>query len=481
MIASTGAIGTVSASNSELDWSEALAPDPRIEGATVEVAELDGSMGDLDYVDNDGATRSLTEWGLRLRSEAPSGEEDDPNNPVSLRADNIDAATYTDYPRGVEDDDEEPVSALDAANWDDAGGLTATDSGSSIQFSGDAGDSAMLDLSAIDGVIDSGIERRMLQTVVNVSDVTDGMDVEISDGTNSITERIAETVEHGVVTQTQVGDLDGSGDLDSISEITITAVGGALDAELVGLDVERESKLTFGSQEEIETDEDGDEELVVNDVEEPSGWFEITSLETRGTNLDGAVDDVRFDIEGVAEQLSPDQVAVEFSDAPASRSASRQMDLAVEYQIPSGFDLDWISVGSLEDTASFPSGNYLGVELLEDAEISEIEDPFDLGDDAVELGEEFDMGEEIDISGQAGVDPAPGVGSILHYSVLLSDDQEDMLMGSGGGWFGAGGGSSDDGGLSGTLRGFVVMIAAIGGGAVAWLRSRGRTLGIGGS
>lgn len=482
-IASAGMMGSVSASNQEIAWDSDLAPEPMIEGARVEVAEISESMGDLQFVDNDGATRSLAEWGARLRAEAPSGVEDDPNNPVAVRADNIDAETFTEYPRGVEDDNEEPVSALDAANWTTSG-MTVSDSGSDLSLDASAaGDSATLDLSAISGVIDSGVERRVLQTVISVSSLGgSGIELSISDSSaNSVTETIAGAVGDGIVTQTQLGDLTDSDLLEDISEITITSVGGGSTATLSGFDVERESMLTFGVREATELNDNDEEELITEDVTEPSGFYSITSLSSIGSQLSGRIDDVRFDIEFIASELPTDNVAVEFSDAPSSRSANRQMDLAVEYQLPSGFDLDWMSVGSIMDTGSFPAGNYLSVELLEDAEISEIEDPFDLGDSATALGDEYDIGDEIDISTVAGVDPAPGVGSILHYSVLLSEDQESMLSDAGDGWFGAAGGSSDSGGLLGTLRGFVLMIAGVGGAAVAWLRARGRTLGIGGS
>jgi hypothetical protein len=476
-IAGAGSIGMVSASNTELDWSASLAPDPRIEGAEVEVSEVAEGMSDLDYVDNDGAERSLAEWGGILRPEAPSGE-DDPNNPVSVRADKIEASTFTAYPRDVTDDNDDPISALDSANWSTSG-MSVSDAGDALALdAGAAGDSATLDLSSIEGVIDTGIERRVLQTIANVSALGgSGIELSVGDGTNSVTETIASSVSSGIVTQTQLGELTGAGDLADISEITITAVGGSASLELHAFDIERESELAFGTQEITETNDDGDEETVEEDVIEPSGYYQITSLETLGSSLSGRVVDARFDVEFAVEELPSDMVETEFSDAPASRSATRQLDLAVEYQLPSAFDLEWLSTGSLMDTGSFPSGNYLGVELLEDADVSEIEDPFDLGDSASDVSGQYEIDAEVDLSSQTSISPAPGVGTIIHYSVLLSEDQESMLAGGGSGWFGAAGGSAGgDGGLLGSFRGFILMIAGAGGALIAWLRARGRTL-----
>lgn len=479
-VASGGMIGSAVASNNAVDWSSDLAPMIRIEGSEVVVAETTEEMSELDFTNNDGEIESLMDYGAVLRRVAPSGNEDDPNNPVEIRADEIDAETFTAYPRDVTDSNDDPVSALDATNWSTSG-ATVSDAGDSLSFSASAaGDSATLDLSAIEGEVESGIERHTIHTVASITSITDGVDITLRDGSgNSVTERIAASVAEGIVTQTAIGNLTDGGLLEQIAEVELVAVGGAAEMELIGLDLEREGKLVYGKQQATETNDDGEEELVTNDLYEPSGYTGITSISSIGSALNTSISNIRYYVDVIAAEISSENVSARFTDAPASRSASRQLDLTIELEIPTAFDLEW-TMGTVMDTGSFPSGNYRMVEILDGEELEDLDETFDLGDSATEITGDYSLDTDID---PIALNPAPSQSSLISYSILMSEDQESMLKaesGSGGGFFGGAGGSSGGGGLFGTLRGFVLMIAGIGGAAIAALRARGRTLGIGG-
>jgi hypothetical protein len=478
-VASVGMMGSAVASNNALNWSSDLAPDLRIEGSSVVVAETTAEMSELDFTNNDGEVESLMDYGAVLRRVAPSGNEDDPNNPVEIRADQIDAETFTAYPRDVTDSNDDPVSALDATNWSTSG-ATVSDAGDSLSFSASAGgDTATLDLSAIEGVIDSGIERHVIHTVASITSVGTGVDITLRDGSgNSVTETIGAQVADGIVTQTAIGELTDSGLLEQISEVELVAVGGAAEMELIGLDLEREGKLLYGRQQATETNDDGEQELVTNDLYEPVGYTAITSISSIASDLNELLGDVRYHVDVIAEEISSDNIASQFTDAPASRSASRQLDLTIELEIPTAFDLEW-SMGTVMDTGSFPSGNYRMVEILDGEELEDLDETYDLGDSATEITGDYSLDTDVD---PIALNPAPSQSSLISYSILMSEDQESMLKAGSGdtSFFGGAGGSSGGGGLLGSLRGFVLMIAGVGGAVIAALRARGRSLGIGG-
>jgi hypothetical protein len=471
--------GGVSAMNSAIAWDSDLAPDPRIPNSTVTIDTVESSMSALDFTNNDGETENLSGYGVQIEPPTEADSNDDiefqPHNPVTIRADLIDSDQFTAFPRDAtredSDGDTVDVSGLDAAEW--SGSMSVSDDGDALSLSAAAaGESATLDLTALDSRIDSGAERRVIFTVASVSSLGgSAVEIAVEGGSgNSVTETLADATGNGIVTQSKIGELSGASNLDGISSVTITAVGGGADLTLHGLDLERQSTVALGTQESITQDDDGNDQIETQDVEEPSGSVSITSLSSIAIGYN-AIESVEFAVEFVASELPPEQVSVEFVDAPSARSVDRAMNLAVEFAIPSAFDLSW-SLGSLTDTGFVQSSQLIAVEAADDVEIADLDDPLDMPDSATDETSNYALGEDVTIS---SVTPSPGVSTTISYETLLTTDQEASLSDSGG-FFAAGGGGGGGGGLSGSLRGMVFAIAGIGATIIAWLRARGASL-----
>lgn len=271
--------------------SEPLDPDAEV-----------GSGDPLAYVADDGTETTLTATGYAVR-ERPA--EDEPHNPLSLSADRIDTAEFTDFPRGVTDSDDNPISALDAAYWTlSSSSISATNTtpesgGSGLTISASGLSSGTTETARFtDVAVDSGALRKQLQVGVNIVSLASGTTVEIAaegkggtqataviDPAATDTSRIdliANATGTGIVYQVQLGELVS--DMDGVNAIEIAINDADAEIELFALNTERESAWTLG---ETEVWNSEDEVIETNTIEEPSGTYSIATFDSLDEVFEG--------------------------------------------------------------------------------------------------------------------------------------------------------------------------------------------------
>ena len=472
----------------QLDRDSEYAHNPTLSG-TVTIAQHDRQVFDspLAYIDDSGDTVSLAAAG----GVVATGEEGKPHNPISLRADRINAEEFRAFPRGETfqntDGDDEDLSALDAQHWTtdesgSAGSLTVENTSAASE--GDAlrvatsgqTDTDVATATFSDFEISSGEQRKRLQLVASIDALDDPtvVYVRVRDASDAVNEAwidtnadstaagtIATGTDAGVVYQTQLGDL--AGDLDTIEEIEIAIEDGNADLTIAGLNLERESEWSFGTREF----ENADEELETETIEEPTGAYSITSIDSLDENVFNSVSiaNVDIDVEFKAGEIGERGVLEhEFSDAERYDQDSRLDDL-VGWDLPSAYDLSYGTL-TFNDTVKYPSGRYLEVAYQTGLdELPALDDDRDSWTDATGTYESGSIGDEITLS--ADVSGGEIIG--WYADVLMNSNEQDDATTSGG--IGGGAAGSAGGWFSG-VRG-ILMSAVIGVGSwMAWMRSK---------
>lgn len=445
--ATASGAGGVSAQETtgELNFGSDFVQDPWIEGTTT-VAEVDReSMGELDFVADDGTESSLAEMGGVL---APRDEEDQPHNPIRLRGDLIHSNEYTSFPRDETftnaDDEEEDLNAVDATHWtvDESGTtgsltlntVTSDPDGDALEVQAVNADGDIGTATFTDFEISSGEMRKYLQLVVNVRDLPSATTVTFvvrdSDGDertariDSAADRsedgvVANEVADGVVFQTQVGDLNGSAEMNTIEEFEIQVENGDVDLLLSAINLERESRWEYGTQEYLNSDEEVDTQTMY----EPAGQFAITSLDTLGSRFDSAtLGDVEYDVHYYARELPSENINFEFSDAERYDQEYR-FEAVYNFEIETHYDLGH-QLDRLADEQLYPSSRYLATEIVTDQdEQVALEDVEDL--DWTDVSTEYDgsIGDE----GELSTALSAGTVDAVHFDILVKEDErEDM-------------------------------------------------------
>lgn len=470
---------------SGLDFDSGLVQRPRITGS-VTVATHEEDFEALDYVDDNGNHVSLRDLGAVI---APREDEDTPHNPISLRADRFLVDEYTAFPRGVTEEDadgnEVDVSALDASHWatdasGTAGSLTVEDDGDALRVaaSGQAsGDVAIATFAHSDFAIDSGEARKFLQTVLDIVELGSATIVDVivrdSSGTEVTTTidtdadpdadaTIATSTATGHVYQQQLGDLANGSSLETIEEVEIQIADGDADFTLNGLNLDRESAWSFGTEEYL----NADDELDTRDVEEPSGSFSIVELASMDDVLrSGPIEDVSYEIELQASELPGATVDYEFVDTSDVYDRPRRFRGLFAFDVETAYDLSW-SLGDLVDDVLFPSGRYVEVGFA--AGESEVPTLDDVDDDSVSLTDRTNTYKDASIEDEVVLSSSISSGSVtaVYVDVTVSEDEEDSIVSSGA--VGAGAAQSD-GWFSG-VKGTMMMIGAAVAGMAAWFR-----------
>ena len=366
-LAMAAGVGTASAQSSTvLDYSSDLTPAPWLTGsATIET--ITPEMSDLGYINDEGENVNLNDAGAIV---APREDEETPHNPVRIRADRIASGEYTDFPRGEtydEDSDgeaETDVRAVDATHWTtdesgSAGTMTVEDASEDalrVSTSGQtAGDTAITTFT--DFTIGDGEARRYLQLVQNIDLLESGaiVTVRIRDaagntveamidpsGDTSNDEIIAVEQGTGVAYQTQLGDLTGGTDLDTIEELEIEVAEANADVVFHGINLERESRWSYGTREFV----NADDEIETKTMREPVGYTGIASVDDlRETFPDADINGVEYDVEFHAEETPTDWWDIEVSEAERSDFPQR-LEIAGGFEIPSAYELS-ISIDNL--------------------------------------------------------------------------------------------------------------------------------------
>jgi len=197
-------------------------------------------------------------------------------------------------------------------------------------------------------------------------------------------------VQLGELSTTSGGNGDGLQDYDSL-EISISEANA--DVTFYGLNLERETKWTFGDQEYTNSDS----ELDTQTLEEPTGTFDITSLSTLPDVFSSAtLADVKYDVEFRAAGLPSDQVDFEFKDAPKYNYESR-FEVVYGWELPSAYDLSYSSE-SLEDEVMLPGSRFVDARFA--SGVSELPDLSDVEDiDWTDRSDKYgSVGDEIVLS-----------------------------------------------------------------------------------
>ncbi|QHS17200.1 twin-arginine translocation signal domain-containing protein [haloarchaeon 3A1-DGR] len=491
--ASVVGAGTVSA-QAALNFESGLVQAPYLEGTvTVETVHVGGttrdgeddidSMGVLDYIADDGSLASLKDAGTVI---APREDESTPHNPVTLRADRIDAEDFRSFPRGEtydEDGDgdaETDVSALDATHWTtDASGSTGTidvtdaDDALSVVVSGQAsGDVATATFT--DFSIGDGEQRKYLQLVANVNSLPSGTSATLSvideDGDAKAFDidpsadpdantTIATATGSGQVFQVQLGEISTSGSGDgtfaNIEKVELSVSDADLDVELHALNLDRETQWSFGTNEYTNSDD----ELETQTLHEPNGEFSIVGIDDVSVPLaEATLRNVTSDVRVEASEIPADDVNSEFSDASDYGGYSDLHETIFGFDLPSAYEISW-AISSMMDEIRFHSGDrYLSAEFATGLdEVPTVEDVEDIDwTDRRSTYADGSKGDEVSVSSTVSASEIAAV----HFEVLLESGEkgsiESVPMGGPTG--------REGGGLLSTIMGPVgALLSAIGG------------------
>lgn len=364
LAAATGAAATIGASPAAartgdniggLDYSSDLAPDPEIL-MQLTISEHEAGTGDLSFTDDSGDTRSLQSEGFVLQTADRDADPMESLNPITLSAADIKAEEYELFPRGETytdaDDDEQDLNWYEAQHWTTSGLSLTEGSGTSLQLSASAGgDSATL--SDVD--ISSGVDRKVLQLVLDLS--AGSLDVEIEDSTGSVaTKSITATGETSIIIQTRVGDLSTS--LDDIAAVRFSSPGGSTDAEIYALNLDRESEWEWGEEQYLDTSGD-DDELDTQEVTPSSGTFSIKSLDTLPDYFrEAPITNKQLKVKQVARELPAEDVWIRAPELPDVSSYDRSLQIYYQFTTPSVYDIEGVSRSSVEYETGWPDDRY---------------------------------------------------------------------------------------------------------------------------
>ena len=448
------------AAASDLNFSSGLVPNPRVE-ADVTIGEHDRSQMSrvTEYINDNGDLADLANEGGRVQERDDS---DSPHNPITLRADKVDATELRAFPRGVTYDsdgdgsDDSDVRALDATHWTKdvsgtAGTMTVEDAKSpadktalrittASQTSGDVAIASFSDFSLTDGE-----NRKYLQLAVTVDSLPSGSVIRVravdEDGDykeavidpsadSTATSTIATATGPAQVYQAQFGDLalNGSGTWNNIESLEVHVEDANPDITLTALNVERESAWTFGTEEFV----NADNEVDTRTVREPSGSYSITGVDTLGSEFDAStLVDVQAALAFEPSGAPAEQVDYVFEDVDRY-SYERRYKAAMGVQLPTAYDLSYANE-TLADTLAHPSDRHLKVEYVvgTGGEWPTVDSHDDYSwTDKTSTYDNSSIDSDVTLSTS---DPAPDKEIVAYYDVLVTADEEESMTASSGG------------------------------------------------
>jgi hypothetical protein len=485
----------------DLDFSADVTHKPWTQ-ETVTVAEVDGDMGQLQYVADDGEVADYQDHGYAV-ARRPENDSDVPvaHNPVTLDAASIDGDEYAAFPRGATYDDDADSSTDEVAvEWHEADHWsTSNATNGSISVSEGDRDSltfeaagmisgetvkATFDLSSVassDATITEGMSRKFLQLVQDLTLPTSstvefalidsaGSEVTVvadPSGDGAAVDVIATTGATAHVAQPRVGDVEDKQGvtLDDIQQVEVrltAAADGANAATTVhGLNVQRETAWTYGDREFVNSDD----ELETETVEEPSGEFSIVSLASLrdGAFADATVRGVTYSVEQRADKLPDSDVLAREVDA-SRYDYDHRLEVVCRFEGPTAYDLSR-SISKFLDEQLLPSSRYLTVEVA--TGVGELDDWDDV--DSVSWtskGSSYDsLDKKIELlTGLAVADE--GIAIKLQFG--LDAERFDAMTDSGPA---VAVGASSGGGLSGKIDRFKTILMGLAAGGAIWFRS----------
>ena len=474
------ATGGVAAAEGEVNFATDAVHAPRVE-KDVAIAEHTEEMSSaLEYVNDSGETVSLADDGAAIASRAA---DDEPHNPVTLRADRFATAEYRDFPRGETftnaDGDEEDLSALDAQHWTEdasgsAGSLTVetveaanNEDALRVAASGQgAGDTVVAGFS--DFSIDSGVARKYLQLVVGVDQLASGAvaTVRLIDSAGQTIEAvvdssadagavgtIATATGPAVVYQAQLGEF--STELDDVVELEVEISEADADLEIAALNLERESRWEYGSQEVLNSDD----EIEETTVREPAGEFSITSFDgLPDVFASSRIHDLGVSVEFRAEELSEGDRRVRWGDAGPYDYPNR-LETLVGYELPTAYDLSY-SGGRAVDEVLYASSRYRDTDGVGFARLDELPTWSEVDDDEVSFTDRTSLYVDASIGDDVELTPSVSADEMLvvRHDVLLDDDDREAATAASTG--GSAIGPTGSGGFWGTPLSIALTVMA---------------------
>lgn len=487
-----------------IDFSSEYAHDPWIP-ATITVEDVLESQGTLDFTDDDGdEDANLGDEGYVLAREPDDDET--PHNPVTLSAaalhkldDDGNREVHPEYgafPRGstYDDDadsetDEVDVSVLDATHWSTSGSITVADGSNGaldVSTSGVASGStatATFDLSTVasdDETISSGVSRKFLQFLADVDSLPSGVLVEVAivdsndsevvasidpDGDVATTSDLLDSTGDSQVGEVRVGELetDQSVDLADIQQLQIRVSETDATLSFHGINLERESEWTFGTQEYQTTDDDGNTVVETQDVTQPAGEFSVLDLETLDSSpfSNSAIESVDYDVEATASELPNDSVMARVKETPDTYDYPFELETVYSFEGTTAYSLS-VNFENMLDEVALPGSRYLGVGVSTGS--SEFEDWGDVEDESwTSRTSDYDTpGEEVEMYSSVA---ASDVTHARHRYQLREGEKDDTTRSGAVGAVAVGG---DGGGGIGNwgLTAILSFLAA----GVAWFR-----------
>jgi hypothetical protein len=408
-----------------------------------------GNMSLTEYQADDGAVETLNAHINK------SVEE-----PITLRADRIDADAYDQFPRKSGETGANSASALDASEW-------------SADTSGSAGSGSVSDVELVDGVsgvqvstssqgsgdtstftydnfsIDTDANARHAQFVLNVATLDSGASVTLAavdaDGDekqimldsslSSSDDNVAATgTGDGIVYQQELGTLStagsGDGSMDGIEKLTVDVTDADADIRFAAVNLEKKSDWTFG---EYKNDSTGE----MDDIVEPSGEFSVTSLDTLGSEFDGSeIHQIAFPVVYGAGDLPTSAQMHKFSDADQYQGYDQIAHLYYRLEVPSAYELSHSGL-SLQDTVDLPANRYKVVEYAEGVGDTEFEN---ISTWNAATGSYSSQGKNVTLD--TTIEPGSAIAYHASYPVT-SQEKNTMLQTAGA----AAGGGASSGGL----------------------------------
>ena len=127
-----------------------------------------------------------------------------------------------------------------------------------------------------------------------------------------------------------------------------------LDLELHGLNLDRETQWSFGTNEYTNSDD----ELDTQTLREPTGEFSIVGVSEVDVPIDGAtLRNVTSDVRVEASELPSKDTSSEFSEATDYGGYTDRLETVFGFDLPSAYELSW-SLDSLMDEVRFHSGHF---------------------------------------------------------------------------------------------------------------------------
>lgn len=483
--ATAAGAGTAAAQESDdPNWSGDYVQSPVIE-ETVTIDEHSADMDSvLEYINDSG---EIVEHSADV---ATREDAETVHNPVTLRADRFATYEYREFPRGETftnaDDEEEDLNAVDAQHWtvDESGTagsttletVTAANGENALHVAASsqgAGDVAKFTFSDVD--ITSGVDRKYIQLVANVVGLGADTAVYIRavDSSSNAVETwidsgaddtalgtIATATGTGITYQAQTGEFSTS--LDDIQEVEITIEDGDADLELPAINLDRESRWEFGSQEYL----DSDDEVQSETLYEPSGEFSITSFDTvaevfTSSGIMGVTVDVELDVDDLEASVR------EYRWKDAGRyDYEERLETLIGYELETAYDLSYDG-GRAVDEVLFPGSRYLNSRYSRESELPSWDDVGDISwTDETATYEDANVDEEVTLTSTVN----PGELLVFNFEVLMDSDEREEATASSGG---AGGGPvSSGGGFFSSIWGILATAGAGVIGYVMWAKRR---------